>query len=201
MTERSRLILASASAARRRLLEGAGIAFDVDPARIDEEALRAAMVEEGLKPRDMADALAELKALRVSARHPGAFVLGADQILSCDGEVYGKAETLQAARRQLLVLRGRAHELHTALVMARDGAPIWRFVDTPKLTMRPFSDDFLEAYLQGAGPDILGSVGCYAIEGRGAQLFTAIAGSLFSVQGLPLLPLLDFLRLHKVIET
>ncbi|MEJ0058227.1 MAG: Maf family protein [Terricaulis sp.] len=191
------LILASASAARRRMLEAAGLTIDVDPARIDEEAIKLGLRAEGLKPRDQADALAEVKALSVSNRRPG-FVIGADQMLAIEGDVLDKPQDADEARAHLLKLRGRTHELITAAVVARDGQVIWRHIQTPRLKMREFSDEFLDGYLAEAGEGVLSSVGAYQLEGLGAQLFERVDGDYFSVLGLPLLPLLAFLREHGI---
>jgi septum formation protein len=188
-----RLILASGSGARRRLLEAAGIAFEVDVPRVDEEAAKAALRAEGAPPRDQAAALAELKALSVAARR-GGLVIGADQMLALEGEAFDKPKSAGEAREHLLRLRGRTHELITAAVVARGDAVIWRHVDTPKLTVRGFSDAFLEDYLARAGEDVLTSVGAYQLEGVGAQLFERVEGDYFSILGLQLLPLLTFLR-------
>ena len=192
------LILASSSPSRRRMLEAAGVAFEVDPPRVDEEAAKASLRAQGVKSRDQADALAELKALSVSNRRPG-FVLGADQMLAIEGETLDKAPNLAEARRHLQLLRGRTHELMTAAVIARDGAVIWRHVETPKLKMRAFSDAFLDDYLARAGESVLGCVGAYQLEALGGQLFERVEGDHFAVQGLPLLALLAFLREHDII--
>jgi septum formation protein len=194
------LILASASPARRRLLEAAGLVFEVDLPRVDEEGVKASLRAQGLKPHDQADALAELKALSVSRRRLG-FVIGADQMLALEGETLDKPKDLGEAREHLLRLRGRAHELVTAAVVAREGVAIWRHVDTPKLKMRAFSEAFLDGYLKQAGEAALHSVGAYQLEGLGAQLFERVEGDYFSVLGLPLLPLLAFLREHGIAPT
>lgn len=192
------LVLASASASRRRMLEAAGLTFEIDPPRTDEEAAKASLRAAGLKPRDQADALAELKALSVSRRRPG-FVIGADQMLAIEGDVLDKPKDMEEARAHLRRMRGKTHELLTAAVVAREGAIIWRHVDTPRLLMREFSDDFVEDYLTSAGPAVLASVGAYQLEGLGAQLFARVEGDFFSVLGLPLLPLLAFLREHGIV--
>ena len=191
------LVLASGSAARRQMLEAAGLAFEVEVPRVDEEAAKASLRAEGLKPRDQADALAELKALSVSRRHAG-FVIGADQMLAVEGETLDKPKDQAEARAHLLRLRGRTHELITAAVVAREGAVIWRHIETPKLKVRAFSDAFLDDYLSRAGEQVMRSVGAYQLEGLGAQLFERVEGDYFSVLGLPLLPLLAFLREHGI---
>ena len=191
------LILASGSAARRRMLEAAGLAFEVDVPRVDEEAAKSGFRAEGMSPRDQADALAELKALSVSSRR-GGFVIGADQMLALEGEAFDKPNSVSEARAHLLQLRGRAHELITAAVVARDGQVIWRHIDTPRLTMQAFSDAFLDGYVARAGESVLTSVGAYQLEGLGAQLFERVEGDYFSILGLPLLPLLAFLREHGI---
>jgi septum formation protein len=179
------------------MLEAAGLAFEVDVPRVDEEAAKASLRAAGLKPRDQADALAELKALSVSRMRPG-FVIGADQMLALGGEVFDKPTNAAEAKEHLLRLRGMTHELITAAVVAREGAVIWRHIDTPKLTMRTFSDAFLDDYLSRAGDNVLRSVGAYQLEGLGAQLFECVEGDYFSVLGLPLLALLAFLREHSI---
>lgn len=189
------IILASKSAARRAVLDGAGVPFECATAGVDEDAVKASLLAEGARPREVADALAELKAVRVSRRTPG-FVIGADQTLELGGRLYDKVDTIDAARERLKELRGQVHKLHSAVVVAKDGAPIWREVATCTLAMRPFSDAFLETYLAEEGEAALGSVGCYRLEGPGAQLFSKIEGDYFAILGLPLLGLLDLLRRH-----
>jgi septum formation protein len=193
------MILASASEVRARLLRAAGIEFDIAPARVDEDAFKQSMLAEKAEPRAIADALAELKALRVSASHPGEWVLGADQVLVLNGELISKCENLEAARGLLKRLRGQQHGLISALVLAKDGAPIWRHAEQANLTMRQFSDEFLENYLASEGTSLLSGVGCYKLEGRGTQLFQKIDGDYFTILGLPLLPLLPALREQAVI--
>lgn len=192
------LVLASGSGSRRRMLEAAGLVFEVEPPRMDEEAAKASLRAAGMKPRDQADALAELKALSISRRRPE-FVIGADQMLAVDGDVLDKPKDETEARTHLLRLRGKTHELITAAVVAREGAIIWRHIDTPRLKMRAFSDEFLQDYLARAGQGVLTSVGAYQLEGLGAQLFERVEGDYFSVLGLPLLPLLAFLREHGIV--
>lgn len=195
----SNVILASKSAARRAVLSGAGVPFEVVVAGVDEDAVKTSMLAQGATPRDVADALAEIKAVKVSASRPG-FVIGSDQTLEFEGRLYDKAETVEAARERLQALRGKPHQLHSAVVVARDGAPIWHEVVSATLTMRDFSDEFLESYLAGEGEQALGSVGCYRLEGPGAQLFSAIEGDYFTILGLPLMGLLDLLRRHGVLS-
>ncbi len=193
------LILASGSLSRRTLLENAGVAFQAMPARIDETAVIESMEADGAPAGDIAQSLADLKALRVSPAHPEALVLGADQILVCEGTVHEKPPSLEAARDKLKALRGKTHQLVTAQAIAKNGAIIWRHLDTADLTMRTFSDDWLEAYLARGGADLLTSVGAYRLEEDGIQLFSAIKGDYFTILGLSLLPLLDFIRGHGVI--
>lgn len=192
------LVLASASASRRKLLEAAGLAFDVVAPSVDEEAAKASLRQAGARPRDQVDALAELKALSVSARRAG-YVIGADQMLAVEGRTLDKAKDMAEARKHLLMLRGKTHELVNAAVVAREGQVIWRHIEIPRLKMRIFSDDFADAYLAQAGEAILSSVGAYQLEGLGAQLFERVEGDYFAVLGLPLLPLLAFLREHGIV--
>jgi nucleoside triphosphate pyrophosphatase len=195
----SALILASASTIRAQLLRQSGVPFDVVPARIDEDAVKDALKAEGAPLEHVPALLAEMKALRVSASHPGAVVLGADQILAFDGVVVSKSVSLDQARALLKHLRGREHRLIGAAVLAKGGQPIWRHLGQARLWLRDFSDEFLEDYLAVEGEEALSSVGCYRLEGQGAQLFSRIEGDYFSILGLPLLPLLAALREHGVI--
>jgi septum formation protein len=193
---RDPLILASGSTTRARILADAGLPAVVDPAAVDEEEIRAAFHAERRGADACATALAESKATRVSARHTGALVLGADQILECAGRWFDKPADIEAARAQLKALRAERHTLVSAAAMVRNGSVLWCTSDRAQLTMRGFSDDFLEAYIAAAGAELLGSVGAYRLEGLGAQLFERIEGDFFTILGLPLLPLLDFLRGH-----
>lgn len=190
----SSLVLASGSAARRTILANAGLDFDVEPARIDERAAEAPLLAAGVDPEGLAAALAAAKAAEVGARRPEALVIGADQVLELDGERFTKPADMEAARRQLLVLQGRTHQLHSAIAVARGGELVWDHVATARLTMRPLTPRDIGLYLAAAGDAALGSVGAYQIEGRGVQLFSAIEGDLFTIMGLPLLPLLAWLR-------
>ena len=188
------LILASASTARRNLLAAAGLRFHVQPALVDEEAIKRMFKIERQSAADCALALAEAKAREVAEGHRDALVLGADQILGCDGSWFSKPADLADARAQLQVLRGRTHELVTAACIVFANVPIWRTVISARLTMRHFSEAFLDAYLAVEQTAILGSVGAYRLEGRGIQLFAEIQGDYFGILGLPLLELLGFLR-------
>lgn len=193
------IILASASSARAALLRNAGVIFTAQPAQVDEAAIRAAMESEGAEPREVAETLAEFKARKLAERRPDALVIGADQVLALGDTVLGKPETKDAARAQLLRLRGRPHRLMSALVVFDDGAPLWRHVGVATLTMRPFSDSYLDDYLDRNWNSVRDSVGGYKLEEEGVRLFTAIDGDFFTVLGLPLLPLLTFLTTRGVL--
>ncbi len=193
------VVLASGSAARARLLREAGLRFRQEAAHVDESEVKRALKGEGAGAAAVAEALAELKAMKVSRRHPGALVVGCDQMLDCDGQWFDKPDSIAAARAQLLALAGKRHRLLTAAVVARGGARLWHHNGVATLAMRSFSDAFLDAYLAAAGDAALASVGAYQLEGIGAQLFSRIDGDYFGILGLPLLPLLDFLRQHRVL--
>jgi septum formation protein len=189
------LILASASAGRAEVLRQAGLIFRQQPADIDERGLEADAAREGAVDGDsLATMLAQAKAEHVSRLAPGAVVIGADQVMSCGGKLYQKPPTIAAAREQLWELRGRTHSLHAGLAVARDGQSLWRHLGRADLTMREFSESFLDCYVATEGETLTRSVGAYRIEGRGVQLFSRVEGDHFTIIGLPLVPLLAFLR-------
>jgi len=188
------IVLASTSTSRRAMLEAAGVTFTVVAPNVDEEQIRGLLQDAGAYPQTIAEALAEAKAVAVSERHPEALVLGADQLLVCEDRIFAKARDEPEARETLRSLRAREHQLIGAAAIAKAGAVVWRHVDHARLMMRDFSDAFLDDYIRAEMPDILGSVGCYRIEGRGAQLFSRVLGDQFSIRGLPLLPVLEALR-------
>ena len=194
------LILASASPIRQALLRNAGLDFDVVPAGIDERAAEEPLLRAGAPPEDLAIALAMAKAVTVGERRPGDLVIGADQVLDLAGEPLTKPEDMEAARRQLLKLSGRTHQLHAAVACARGGEIIWQHVETASLTMRKLEPAFVGRHLARTGAAVLGSVGAYQLEGPGIQLFEAIDGDYFTILGLPLLPLLAFLRSQGIVE-
>lgn len=195
------VVLASGSSARRAMLERAGVPHRVETAAVDEDAIKAAAEAEGLDVTETALVLAEAKALRVAARHPDALVIGADQMLVCDDRRFDKPASLAEARAQLTALRGRCHTLVSAAVAVRGGRRVWHGAESARLAMRAFSDGFLESYLAATAAEACSSVGAYRIEERGAQLFSVIEGDHFVILGLPLLPLLAFLRDHGVLES
>ncbi len=185
--------LASASASRAAILAGAGVSFSVVSPGVDEEALKASLISGGAGPRDVAEGLAARKALAVAPDGDG-LVIGADQTLELDGGLMNKAGTVDEARDHLAHLRGREHQLHTAVAVARAGTIVWSAVESPRLRMRAFTDAYLDAYLARRGQAILSSVGCYHLEGEGAQLFERVEGDYFAILGLPLIGLLEALR-------
>ncbi len=187
------IVLASSSAIRAALLHNAGLAVQTVPARIDEDSIRPALQAEGASPRDIADALAEMKAARVSARHPDALVIGCDQVLNFQDRALGKPADAQALRAQLEALRGHTHQLLSAVVVYRQAQPLWRHVGVARMTMHPVSDAYLADYLGRNGADLLDSVGGYKLESEGVRLFSRIEGDYFTILGLPLLPLLSWL--------
>jgi septum formation protein len=194
------LILASASPTRCRLLADAGVEFQQEPASLDEEVIKQDFRRQGRSAMDCALALAEAKARAVAVRRPDALVVGADQILHCQGRWFDKPASLEDARTQLQMLRGITHELVTAVCAVADGRRVWSAANSARLTMRQFSDEFLDAYLDGEGVAVLGSVGAYHVEGRGVQLFSRIEGDYFSILGIPVIDLMSFLRDYKVLS-
>jgi septum formation protein len=187
------LILASASPARLQMLRAAGVDCDQRPVSVDEQELRAALAQEGASPRDMSDAIAEAKALRCAGKFPHGLVLGCDQVLEFGGRAWAKPATRDEARQQLCDLRGMTHRLWSAAVLYRDGAAVWRHIGAAELTMRSFSDDYLLEYLDRNWLKVAGSVGGYRIEEEGIRLFSAVSGDHFTILGLPLIPLLQYL--------
>lgn len=194
------VILASGSSIRQQLLRNAGLDFKVQPARIDEEAIKQALLAEDGTPRDIADALAEMKARKISDKQPGALVLGCDQVLSFDGALLSKPASRRDARIQLQKMRGHRHELISAVVIYEDGKPVWRHVGVVRMSMRRFSDDYLDGYIDRNWESIRHAVGAYKLEEEGVRLFTQIDGDYFTVLGIPLLNLLSYLGLRGVLE-
>jgi septum formation protein len=192
------LILASGSASRRALLQAAGLAFTVQPAQIDEAEVKRAARADGAPASETSLLLADLKASCIAQLDPEALVIGADQILVCGEDWFDKPDDAAAAAAQLRALRGRTHELATAVVCRQGGRCVWHHVATPRLTMRRFSDAFLAAYLAAEADDVTGTVGSYRLEGRGIHLFERVDGDYAAVLGLPMLELLGFLRGHGV---
>ena len=194
------LILASGSSIRKQIMENAGLDFSIKTSRVDEAAIKAAMIQDDCKPRDIADALAEAKSMRVSSVTDG-LVIGADQIMVMDGKIYDKPKDLSEARARLLSMRGKPHYLIGAIVISENGVPVWRHMSKTTLHVREFSEEFIDDYLAAEGEGVLSSVGAYKFEGRGSLLFTHVEGDFFSILGLSLLPLLDYLRIRGVIRT
>lgn len=196
------IVLASASITRRALLEGAGVPHMVEPSRVDEDEIKISMRAEGASVAEIAEVLAEAKAMYVSRKHPDKMVLGADQVLECDGEMFDKPVDRADAFKQLQTLRGKRHSLISYAVMARGSQRIWQAVDRATLEIRPdASDDFLEAYLDAAGKDAFNGPGGYRVESLGVQLFSHIDGHHFTILGLPMLALLEYLRANGVLKT
>lgn len=195
----TRLILASTSSARKLILEQAGLSFDTIAPRVDEDALKQALLlSDANRPRDMADALAEAKAVKLSVKFPEALVIGADQMLALeDGTMLDKPDSPETAKAQLTLMSGSHHRLFSAAVIAQDGVPAWRHVGIVRMSVRPLSPAFINDYVDRNWDAIRYCVGCYQIESEGAQLFSRIEGDHFDIMGLPLLPLLAFLRERK----
>ena len=195
-----KLVLASKSPFRSALLKNAGIEFSTASADIDERAVEAPLYETGATPEEVAQVLAEAKALDVSEKNPGTVVIGCDQTLSLGDEIFHKPADMEAARRQLLKFSGKTHQLNSAVVLVRDGKTLWRHVSIARMTMRDLDPGFVGRYLGRVGDVALSSVGAYQVEGPGIQLFDKIEGDYFTIVGLPLLPLLAELRKEKLID-
>ncbi len=185
---------------RSRILENAGVLHICDPAGIDERAIKERLQGDGAEVETAALSLAQAKATDVAGRHPDAYVIGADQILECEGQWFDKPEDLAGARKTLTALSGRKHRLINGVSVNLNGDVVWQHLETASLTMRPVSDSFIENYIAEESPDILASVGAYRLEQRGAQLFERIEGDYFTILGLPLLSLLEFLRVSGVLK-
>ena len=196
----SRLVLASASTSRAAILKAAGNDVTIDAAGIDENIIKTESQAAGRDAAACAFLLAEAKARAVAFRHPGALILGADQMLECACAWFDKPIDRAAARAQLITLSGKQHELISTAVILRDGKVLWRAVERPRLTMRSLSPEFLDDYMNAVGDRVLRSVGCYELESLGAQLFDRVEGDYFSILGLPLLPLMAFLRGEGVLS-
>lgn len=197
----TQLILASNSHARRAMLENAGLACDPMAPMVDEEVIKDSLVNQGFGARDLADALAEAKAVKLSSKNPLALVIGADQTLeTAEGDLLDKAATPDDAIRQLRQIAGKTHKLYSAAVVAERGEPVWRFVATSRMTVRPLSPEFIDAYVAKQWDEIRHCVGCYQVEAVGVQLFSQIQGGHFDIMGLPLLPLLSFLRERGIVH-
>lgn len=194
------IILASGSAIRHQILTQAGIGFETIVKSVDETAIKASMLSENFRLQDIADALAEAKSVRVSQQNPG-LVIGADQIMVMNNSLFDKPKDMNEAKSRLLSMRGKTHYLIGAVVISENGIPVWRHLAKTKLTMREFSDSFLDDYLVAEGESLLQSVGAYRFEGRGSQLFSNVEGDFFSILGLSLLPVMDYLRQRGAISS
>lgn len=193
------LILASGSSIRADLLQRCSVPFRVQTAPVDEESIKASLLAEGFRPRDLSDALAEAKAGRVGRKEPEALVLGCDQVLDLDGRLLSKASSVEEAAQQLTLMSGKTHKLFSAAVIFNEGRPIWRFVGEARLTMHHLSEGFIADYLARNWSEVQHCVGCYQFEAEGPRLFSRVDGDVFSILGLPLLPLLSFITDHGVI--
>jgi septum formation protein len=188
------LILASQSASRRAMLDAAGVDYAAIPAHADEASVKAAMLAEGQPPRNIADALAELKAVKISARSGPALVIGSDSVVSVAGQLFDKPTHREDASDHLHAFSGKEMRLSSAVVVAEGGSPVWRHVEEAVLLVRPLTANFIDAYLDAEWPAISGCVGCFRMEGRGVQLFAQVRGDHFTILGMPLIPLLGYLR-------
>ncbi len=198
----TQLILASTSSARRMMLAQAGVVVEAFAPMVDEDSIKQSLLNHNVSARDIADALAEAKAVKLASKFPAALVIGGDQTLECaDGSMLNKPQSPEDAIAQLAQMAGATHKLYSAVVVAERGEPAWRFVATSRMTVRPLSDDFIADYVAVNWDAIRHCVGCYQIEGAGAQLFSQIQGGHFDIMGLPLLPLLSFLRERGILAT
>jgi septum formation protein len=196
------LILASQSASRRAMLDAAGVPYEAMAAQVDEATAKDSLIAGGISARDLSDALAELKALKLSRMVPGALVLGCDSVVALDdGTLLDKPISRENAAEHLRMMSGRHHDLYSAAVIAEGGRPVWRHVDRARLMVRPLSEAFIERYLDAEWPAISGCVGCFRIEGMGVQLFSGLQGSQFTILGMPLLNILDYLRVRGVLTS
>ncbi|MHA1599885.1 MAG: Maf family protein [Alphaproteobacteria bacterium] len=193
------VILASASPTRQEILRRAGVHLKIEPAHVDEGEVKMALRADSASALQAAETLAELKAAKVSAKHAAALVIGADQILDCEGRWFDKPPDQITAAAHLRALSGKCHTLATSVCLMRGGTRLWHHNEAAQLTMRPIGEDFIARYLAAAGDEVLSTVGAYRLEGLGAQLFTRIEGDFFTILGLPLLPVLESLRLHGVL--
>lgn len=194
------ILLASGSEIRAQLLRQAGVNFSIENARVDEGGIKAALLSEGATPRDIADTLAETKARKVSGKHPDTLVLGCDQVLEFEGNIISRPETAEQALEQLKTMRGKRHMLLSAVVLYRNGDPIWRHIGQVRLVMKNSSDAYLESYVARNWDSIRHAVGAYKLEEEGVRLFSSVEGSYFNVLGLPLLEILNYLGLQGIIE-
>lgn len=194
------VILASGSQIRRQILDGAGVEYNVQVSRLDEAAIKSAMLEDKAPPRDIAEALAHAKAMKISRDNQG-LIIGADQVMVMDGKLYDKPKDMAEARARLLSMRGKPHYLIGAVVICENGQAVWRHMSKTTLHVREFSEKFLDEYLSAEGEGILQAVGAYKFEGRGAQLFSKVEGDFFSILGLSLLPVLDYLRIRGIMTS
>ena len=198
---KQKIILASASSARKNLLQQAGVDFKCVVARIDEGAIKNSLQSEGAKPNEIVDTLAEYKALRVANNFPNDIVIGSDQILVCNSVILSKVRTFDEAKKTLNFLKGKSHQLLSAAVIYENNKPVWRTVSRAQLFMRDFSDSYLDEYINTSNENILSSVGCYLLEDKGIGLFNRIQGDYFTILGFPLLEVLNFLRTREILKS